>query len=66
MILENKDSQKPLMNIGEFLFLTQPNNRNEASYWFKYSLKFFEKLDPQNIDRCLIFLALFCKSSSQV
>lgn len=37
----------------------------EATFWFKYALKFFEKNDPSNIDRCLITLALFCASSKQ-
>lgn len=65
ILFENKFSKNAIMNIGEFLFLTSPDKKNEAAYWFRYALKFFEKCDPSSIDRCLIFLALFCKSSSQ-
>ena len=40
--------------------------KKEATYWFRFALKFYEKNDPSNIDKCLVYLALFCKSSSQV
>lgn len=40
--------------------------RQEATFWFRYAIRFFEKNDPANIDRCLIYLALFSKSASQV
>ncbi|KRW98750.1 Cyclic nucleotide-binding protein [Pseudocohnilembus persalinus] len=65
MLLTKKDSGVPLLNIQEFLFNTSPEKRNEATYWFKYALKHFEQVNPSNIDRCLITLAIFCSSSNQ-
>jgi len=65
LIINAKESGTPLLNIGEFLFNTSPEKRNEATFWFKYALKFYEKNDPSNIDRCLITLALFCASAKQ-
>lgn len=65
LLINAKEAGAPLLNIGEFLFNTSPEKRSEATFWFKYALKFFEKNDPSNIDRCLITLALFCASSKQ-
>lgn len=61
-----RESGIPLLNIGEFLFNTDPTKRKEATFWFRYALKFFEKNDPANIDRVLILLAVFCGSTKQV
>jgi len=63
MLLSNIRSGTSLLNIQEFLFNTNLEKKNEATYWFKYALKFFEQVDPSNIDRCLITLAIFCSSS---
>ena len=31
----------PLLNLGEYLINTKPEMKNEATFWFKYQLKFF-------------------------
>ena len=73
--MSQKESGVPLINLSEFLLNTDPNKKNvqitlfifqEAMFWFKYSLKFYEKVDPNNIDRCLITLAVLCNSAGQV
>ena len=53
------------MNLGEYLINTRPELKNEATFWFKYSLKFFQKNSPDNIDRTLITLAQLCASEKE-
>lgn len=65
LLIATKEAGIPLLNIGEFLLHTNPEKKKEASYWFKYSLKFYERIDPANIDRCLITLGVLLSSSSQ-
>lgn len=38
----------------------------EASFWFKYALKYYESVDPNNIERCLITLGVFCSNYNDV
>lgn len=45
------------MNLSEYILNTKPELKNEASFWFKYVLKFYQKYNPNNIDRTLITLA---------
>lgn len=65
VLLKHKYCGTPLLNITEFIFNTQPQKREEAQFWFKYTMKFFEKNDPNNIDRSIILLAWLCSSSKQ-
>jgi hypothetical protein len=58
-------SGTPLLNITEFIFNTQSKKKEEAQFWFKYTMKFLEKNDPNNIDRSIILLAWLCSSSKQ-
>ena len=47
----------PLLNMGEYLINTRPELKNEATFWFKYALNFFQINDPKNIERILVILA---------
>lgn len=64
-MLQHKLCGVPLLNITEFIFNTDPKKIAEAQFWFKFSLTFFEKVDPDNIDRSLILLAYLCSTSKQ-
>ena len=57
MMLEVGSSGVPLLNMTDFLLANQPDFTNEINFWFKYTLKCYEKLEPSNIDRALILLA---------
>jgi hypothetical protein len=61
--LRHKQSGIPLLNLTEFIFNTAVDKRMEAQFWFKLTMKFFEKNDPSNMDRSLILLAWLCSSS---
>ncbi|EAR94619.2 tetratricopeptide repeat protein (macronuclear) [Tetrahymena thermophila SB210] len=66
MILTKQECGIPLLNIQEFIFHTSPQKRFEATFWFKYALRFFETVDPNNIERCLITLGVFCTNYNDV
>jgi hypothetical protein len=55
----------PLLNMGEYLINTRPELKNEATFWFKYALNFFQINDPKNIERILVILAQLCASSKE-
>ncbi|EGR33488.1 hypothetical protein IMG5_051660 [Ichthyophthirius multifiliis] len=65
ILLKNKQCGIPLLNIQEFLFHTCPDLKTDAMFWFKYGLKFFEQIDPVNIDRFLITLGVFCNNYNE-
>lgn len=45
------------MNLSEYLINTRPELKNETAFWFKYTLHFYQKKCPHNLDRILITLA---------
>ena len=60
-LLESPDVGKTLTNLSEYLLLTQAmkGEIDNAAFWFKLGLKYYERVKPDNIDRHLIMLALF-------
>ncbi|CDW84277.1 UNKNOWN [Stylonychia lemnae] len=64
-LLKSKDVGKVISNISEYL-LDQEGSKGEQKnpgFWFKFGLNYYEKIDPEHIDRHLILLGLFYASS---
>jgi len=60
-LLESPNVGKTITNLSEYLLLTQgmKGDIDNAAFWFKLGLKYYERVKPDNIDRHLIMLALF-------
>lgn len=57
IVFESPASGLGLLNLTEFLMAKSPDFSNEINFWFKLSLKCYEKLNPANSDRALIILS---------
>ena len=60
-LLASPDVGKTVTNLAEYLLLTQAmkGDINMAAFWFRLGLKYFERVQSDNIERHLIMLALF-------
>lgn len=59
LLFNNIRSVKPILNISEMLFCTDPTSMNEAMYWFYTALKHYQTHDPTNLHKCKISMAIF-------
>ena len=65
LLLTDQSCGKTILNIGEFLFSIKNQHEEEARFWFKYALQFFQTYDLRKIDRSLITLALLCSQQGK-
>lgn len=59
LLFSNPASSKPLLNMSEMIFCTNPKSFNEAMYWFYTALKHAQKYDHTTLLKCKISLAIF-------
>ena len=59
--MESPNVGKTVTNLSEYFLLTQgmKGKIDNASFWFKLGLNYYNRVKPENIDRHLIMLALF-------
>ena len=69
--IESRHQGRILRNISEYLLETLPTDENqtmqhqkEMAFWFRLGLKYFETINPEEIEKHLILLALFYASKN--
>ena len=60
-LLQGQNIGKTITNLAEYLLLTQAMKGEiaNAAFWFKLGLKYYERVEPELMQRHLIMLALF-------
>lgn len=63
-LLQTRGLGKAITNLAEYLLLTQAMKGEIAmsAFWFRLGLKYYERVEPESIERHLIMLALFYAS----
>lgn len=60
-MLQGKQLGKAITNLAEYLLMTQAmkGDFENAAFWFKCGLKYFERCEPDEIQRHLVMLGLY-------
>jgi hypothetical protein len=64
-LLFHPDCGKVITNISEFLLTHENKKPANISFWFKLGLDLYENMAPHQMDRHMIFMALFYSANAQ-